>query len=94
MEPMELPDDFVEFLRLLNDHDVEYLLVGGLAVAIHGYPRATKDMDVWVAISPDNANRLLTSSNGWKPLDSRRARCALGWLTLRRAAVAVSLHVL
>lgn len=46
-----LPRDFSEFLRLLDAHRVEYLLVGGYAVAHHGYPRATQDLDVWVAIS-------------------------------------------
>ena len=57
---MELPNDFKEFLRLLNLHQVEYLLIGGYAVAYHGYPRATNDMDVWVAIHPDNARRLVS----------------------------------
>ena len=38
-----LPPDFKEFLRLLNTHGVEYLLIGGYAVGYHGYPRATKD---------------------------------------------------
>jgi hypothetical protein len=54
-----LPSDFREFLRLLNDAGVEYLLIGGYAVAYHGYPRTTADMDVWVAISPENATRLV-----------------------------------
>ena len=48
------------FLRLLNSYQVEYLLIGGYAVAYHGYPRATNDMDVWVAIHPDNAERLVS----------------------------------
>ncbi len=56
---IELPPDFSEFLRLLNAKGVEYLLIGGYAVAFHGYPRATQDMDVWVAISPQNAARLV-----------------------------------
>lgn len=56
---IELPDDFKEFLRLLNSHQVEYLLVGGYAVGYYGYPRATGDIDVWVAISPQNAQRLM-----------------------------------
>jgi len=56
---IELPPDFSEFLRLLDAKDVEYLLIGGYAVAYHGYPRATQDMDVWVAISPENASRLV-----------------------------------
>jgi hypothetical protein len=59
MDPPQLPDDFSEFLRLLNAHRVEYLLVGGYAVGLHGYPRATIDLDVWVASTPDNAQRLV-----------------------------------
>lgn len=45
MEPIEFPDDFSEFLRSLDAHGVEYLLIGGFAVALHGYPRATADLD-------------------------------------------------
>ena len=55
-----LPPDFKEFLRLLNTHNVEYLLIGGYAVGYHGYPRATNDMDIWIAIHPDNAERMVT----------------------------------
>ncbi len=55
MATIRLPPDFKEFLQLLNSHQVEYLLVGGYAVGYYGYPRATVDMDVWIAISPDNA---------------------------------------
>ena len=54
-----LPSDFREFLKLLNDTGVEYLLIGGYAVGYHGYPRTTADMDVWVAISEDNASKLV-----------------------------------
>jgi len=54
-----LPADFKEFLKLLNDADVQYLLIGGYAVGYHGYPRATADMDLWVAISAENASRLV-----------------------------------
>ena len=60
MEPIEFPQDFSEFLKLLNDHNVEYLLVGGFAVAIYGYPRATADMDVWVARNHLNAERIVS----------------------------------
>ena len=59
MASVNLPSDFKEFLKLLSDHEVEYLLVGGYAVAYHGYPRATADMDIWVAINPHNAQRLV-----------------------------------
>ncbi len=61
MERIEFPSDFSEFLRLLNVHDVEYLLVGGFAVALHGYPRATADLDVWVARRADNAIRIVAA---------------------------------
>lgn len=61
MEQMQFPPDFSEFLRLLNTHGVDYLLVGGFAVAIHGYPRATADLDVWVARTSVNAGRLVDS---------------------------------
>ena len=59
MAMIELPDDFKEFLKLLNSTGVEYLVVGGYAVGYHGYPRATGDIDIWVSISPDNASRLV-----------------------------------
>ncbi|HEY4000337.1 MAG TPA: hypothetical protein VGO93_15790, partial [Candidatus Xenobia bacterium] len=53
-----LPADFRDFLRLLNDHDVSWLLVGGYAVGYHGYSRATGDMDVWVPRDERTAVRL------------------------------------
>ncbi|MYC71733.1 MAG: hypothetical protein F4X17_13595 [Gemmatimonadetes bacterium] len=56
---IQLPPDFKEFLKLLNSHRVEYLLVGGYAVGYHGYPRATGDMDLWVAIRQNNAEKLV-----------------------------------
>lgn len=59
MAPVSLPSDFKEFLRLLNEHRVEYLLVGGYAVAYHGYPRATADMDIWIATDLKNAERIV-----------------------------------
>lgn len=59
MAMLEFPQDFSEFLRLLNQNEVDYLLVGGFAVALHGYPRATADMDVWVATNVENARRIV-----------------------------------
>lgn len=56
---MELNNDFKEFVQLLNEHKVQYLVVGGYAVAIHGHPRYTKDLDVWVRKDLVNAERLL-----------------------------------
>jgi hypothetical protein len=62
---IELPNDFKEFLKLLNFHQVEYLLIGGFAVGYYGYPRATNDMDVWVAVNPSNADRLVEALNAF-----------------------------
>lgn len=55
----ELPKDFKEFLSLLRSHGVRYLLIGGHAVAYHGYPRATGDMDIWIALHPENAQKVV-----------------------------------
>ena len=54
---IKLAPDFKEFLRLLRDHGVRHPVVGGYAVAYHGYPRATDDLDVWVSPDPANAMR-------------------------------------
>jgi len=56
---IELPLDFKEFLKLLKEKGVRYLLIGGYAVGYHGYPRATNDMDIWIAIHPENAERMV-----------------------------------
>lgn len=53
-----LASDFKEFLKLLNSNHVEYLLIGGYAVGIHGYIRATNDLDIWVNISQENAAKI------------------------------------
>ena len=59
MATVNLPPDFKEFLRLLNEHQVEYLLIGGYAVAYYGYPRATADMDIWISTDPQNTQKLV-----------------------------------
>jgi len=53
-----LAREFKEFLKSLNSNGVEYLLIGGYAVGIHGHIRATNDLDVWVNISQENATRI------------------------------------
>ena len=50
--------DFKEFVELLNAKGVECLLVGGYALAAHGHPRYTGDIDFWVRSAPDNLGRL------------------------------------
>ncbi|MEL6194432.1 MAG: hypothetical protein AAFR66_20400 [Bacteroidota bacterium] len=56
---MTLHPDFKEFIESLNKNEVEYLLVGGYAVVIYGYVRATGDMDFWVNNSPENSIRVI-----------------------------------
>lgn len=58
MKGIILHPDFKDFLKLLNSQGVEYLVVGGYAVGCHGYPRATGDMDIWIAVNPDNARKV------------------------------------
>lgn len=53
--------DWIELCKSFNAHDVEYLLVGGQAVIAHGYPRLTKDMDLWVRPEVDNGRRVLSA---------------------------------
>ena len=59
--PMKISRDFKEFIEFANSNSVRFLIVGGYAVAFHGHPRYTKDLDVWIERSPQNARRLLAA---------------------------------
>lgn len=56
---MEVYQDFKELLELFNAHGVEYLIVGDYALAAHGAPRTTGDLDLWVNPTSENADRIL-----------------------------------
>jgi hypothetical protein len=56
---MEVQPDFRDLLALLNEHKVEYLIVGGYALAFHGAPRFTGDLDILVCPEAENASRVL-----------------------------------
>jgi predicted nucleotidyltransferase len=56
---IKLEKDFLDFISLCNKHKVEYLVIGGYAVAIHGYPRYTKDIDVSIQVSSSNAEAMV-----------------------------------
>ena len=58
---MDLNRDFQEFLKSFVQHDVRFLIIGGYALAAHGHPRYTKDLDVWVWPDPANADRILAA---------------------------------
>ncbi len=56
---MGISQDFKEFLQSLNENEVKYLVIGGYAVAFHGYPRYTKDIDIWICPDQENIAHLL-----------------------------------
>ncbi|OGL48713.1 MAG: hypothetical protein A2161_05480 [Candidatus Schekmanbacteria bacterium RBG_13_48_7] len=58
---IQLPPDFKELLNLLNSNNVKYLVVGGYAVAFHGYPRTTGDIDIWTSNDSDNVRKLMVA---------------------------------
>ena len=53
--------DFLDLLRAFVDHDVRFLVVGAYALGIHGRPRATGDLDVWVDPTPENAANIMSA---------------------------------
>lgn len=76
MTPIDLnSEDVISFLRSLQEYDVKYILVGGFAVAFHGYVRATGDLDLWLkedATNIENFKKVLTA-HGVPGLDSIRS---------------------
>jgi len=56
---VELDQDFNEFVQLLLANDVRFLIIGGYALAAHGAPRYTGDLDTWLWVNGDNADRVL-----------------------------------
>ena len=68
---MTIPNDFKELLELFNKHKVEYLIVGGYALAFHGAPRLTGDIDLLIRSVRENAERILAALNefGFGSLD-------------------------
>jgi hypothetical protein len=59
MDPSHLSEEFRDFLKCLNEAGIDYLLIGGHAVAFHGYVRPTTNMDIWIAIDKTNAERVV-----------------------------------
>jgi len=60
---MIFEQDFVEFIELLNTHNVEYMIVGAHALAYHGRPRHTGDLDIWIKPSSENAIKMIAVLN-------------------------------
>lgn len=51
-----LNEDYKDMLHVLSDENVKFILIGAYAMAAHGYPRATMDIDIWIMPSPENAD--------------------------------------
>jgi hypothetical protein len=80
--------DFSDMLSALNAEGVEYLVVGGYALAVHGWPRATKDIDVWVRPTPENARRAFRAlARFGAPLQG------VAWTDLSREGVVLQIGV-
>jgi hypothetical protein len=60
---MTLDKDFEDFVLLLNKYHVDYMVVGGYALAFHGKPRHTGDLDIWIDISDNNAQGMINVIN-------------------------------
>jgi len=58
---MKIEKDYEEFLKLLNKHKVKYCIVGAYAVALYGYPRYTKDIDILIEPTPKNSKKILNA---------------------------------
>jgi predicted nucleotidyltransferase len=67
--------DFLDLLSAFNAGEVLYLVVGAYAVGVHGHPRATKDLDIWIEASPENAARVMNALRAFgAPLGDLEAR--------------------
>jgi len=68
---IKLHPDFSDFIKILNKNSVEYVIVGSFALAFHGFPRATGDIDIWIRPTLSNAIFLINAIKkfGFKDLD-------------------------
>ena len=70
-----LPKDFIEFIELLSENNVRYIIIGGYAVVYHGYVRSTNDIDIWIDIRKDNIKKVIKALDefGFSSLNIREA---------------------
>jgi predicted nucleotidyltransferase len=75
----------LKFLKYLNDEGVEYLIIGGVAVNIHGFQRSTGDLDIWYNPTSENFNKLLKSfiSQGYDTTDLKTSRKPINEVVIR-----------
>jgi len=89
--------DFLDLLSAFNAGEVLYLVVGAYAVGVHGHPRATKDLDVWIEASPENAARVVNALRVFfaasARVDGRAERVSAGrWGARSAVELASALH--
>src|SRR5439155_20400761 len=77
MAKVDLFPDFRGFLASLNSNRVRYLVVGGYAVIHYGYRRVTDDLDVWIAIEPENAERVSRTPQEFGGFPSREVPASM-----------------
>lgn len=67
---MMFEQDFIDFIQLLNDHKVKYMVVGAYALSLHGRPRHTGDLDIWIKPDAENARKMVDviADFGFAPL--------------------------
>ncbi len=73
--------DFKDLLRLLKDHHVRYLLIGGYAVALYGHVRYTKDIDIWIAIDEANVEKIRAALLEFGYAEARKLEFVYGKMT-------------
>ena len=71
---MKLNADFTDLLTQFADHEVEFALIGGWALAVYGHARGTDDLDVLVRATPENADRVIRRIGRTEPLFKGRPR--------------------
>ena len=77
MATVDLYPDFREFLKSLNSRGVRYLVLGGYAVIHYGYRRATDDLDVWIAVDPENTERLSEVLQEFGGFSARKVKASM-----------------
>ncbi|HLT87540.1 MAG TPA: nucleotidyltransferase [Sphingobacterium sp.] len=67
---MMFEQDFIDFVQLLNEHQVKYMVVGAYALSVHGRPRHTGDLDIWIKPDAENARKMVKviADFGFAPL--------------------------
>jgi hypothetical protein len=79
-----LDESLLQFWRLMHQHTVSYIMVGGLAVNLHGYSRITADIDVWLEDRVDNREKLglVMEAMGYKGINMVNFQFVPGWSSL------------